>query len=518
MSKSESSLRKAAILIASLDAATAEALLAQMPPAQAEAVQNEMLQLGAIDPAEQETIIEEFFRLGPLIPETDPPGLELDDSLSHRFAKPTGAPASRALHAEGNGPFHFLQQTEAEALVPFVEREHPQTVALLLSHLSPDRAGHVLARLTPALQADVIRRMVDLEETDPQVVREVERAVEQWLQTQQTQRLPAAGVAAVSAILNSADGVARRQILSNLAVHDRGLAHKFSHQLAGQRRITFAEMCNFETDSLTRVIRAADGETIVLALVGAARSSGSNSRPASDRGVALAIEGTGSNGTDAIGRHRSCSRIACRSGESYAVRRPIAGHRPLAIDRRGVRKHSMAAIIKAKTSKSQAQPAVYRFESFSSPGGGDESLSSNAAATIEAAQQQAAEIRQHAAEEGRLGAEQIIEQRINERMDAVLPIVRAATAELADAKQAWMRRWEQSAVQLSVKIAERIVRREVARSPQIALDLARSAGTDRRNAANENPNEPGRFRRIGRAGETPGSGNFTGHKCGSRAR
>ncbi len=89
MSKSESSLRKAAILIASLDAATAEALLAQMPPEQAEAVQNEMLQLGAIDPAEQETIIEEFFRLGPLIPETDPPGLELDDSLSHRFAKPT---------------------------------------------------------------------------------------------------------------------------------------------------------------------------------------------------------------------------------------------------------------------------------------------------------------------------------------------------------------------------------------------------------------------------------------------
>ncbi len=269
MSKTESSLRKAAILIASLDAATADSLLAQMPPAQAEAVQNEMLQLGAIDPAEQETIIEEFFRLGPLIPETDPPGLELDDSLSHRFAKPTGTPARRALHGEGNGPFHFLQQIDAESLVPFVEREHPQTVALLLSHLAPDRAGHVLARMTPALQADVIRRMVDLEETDPQVVREVERAVQQWLQAQQTQRLPAAGVAAVSAILNSADGVARRQILSNLAVHDRGLAHKFSHQLAGQRRITFAEMCNFDTDSLTRVIRAADGETIVLALVGA---------------------------------------------------------------------------------------------------------------------------------------------------------------------------------------------------------------------------------------------------------
>ncbi len=60
-------------------------------------------------------------------------------------------------------------------------------------------------------------------------------------------------------------------------------------------------------------------------------------------------------------------------------------------------------------------------------------------------------------------------------MDAVLPIVRQAAAEFADAKQAWLRRWEQSAVQLAVKIAERMVRREVARSPQITLDLVREA-------------------------------------------
>ncbi len=269
MSKHESSLRKAAILIASLDAVTAETLLAQMPPEQAEAVHDEVLQLGAIDPAEQETIIEEFFRLGPLIPEADPPGLELDDTLAVRVASPSAAPQSRAIRSEGHQRFQFLQDIQPEALVPFAEREHPQTVALLLSHLSPDRAGHVLARLGPSLQAEVIRRMVELEAADPLVVSDVERAVEAWLQAQQTQRMPAAGVAAVSAILNSADGVARRQILSNLAVHDRNLAHKFAHQFTGHRRITFSEMCNFDTDSLTRVIRAAEGETILLALVGA---------------------------------------------------------------------------------------------------------------------------------------------------------------------------------------------------------------------------------------------------------
>lgn len=269
MNKYQSSLRKAAILISSLEAATADTLLAQMPPQQADAVQNEISELGAIDPGEQETIIEEFFRIGPLIPESDPPGLELDDKLAPRFANLSSPPQSRRTLSEGNPPFHFLQDVEPEALVPFVEREHPQTIALVLSHLAPERAGHVLARLSPSIQAGVIRRMVDLEETDPQVLRDVERAVEVWLQNQQPQRPRGAGVAAVSAILNVADGVARRQILSNLAVHDRGLAHKFSHQLAGHRRLTFADVCNFDTDSLTRVIRAADGELALLALVGA---------------------------------------------------------------------------------------------------------------------------------------------------------------------------------------------------------------------------------------------------------
>ncbi len=136
----------------------------------------------------------------------------------------------------------------------------------------------------------------------------------------------------------------------------------------------------------------------------------------------------------------------------------------------------MAGIIKSKSSKHQSQPAVYRFENFSAAAvsGADDS-DARAAATIEAAERQAEEIRERAAEDGRLAAEQLLEQKVNERMDAVLPIVRAAAAELADAKQEWLRRWEQSAVQLAVKIAERIVRREVAHSPQITLNLVREA-------------------------------------------
>ena len=99
----------------------------------------------------------------------------------------------RLQQASGDGPFQFLQDIEPETLVPFVEREHPQTIALVLSHLPPGRAGHVLARLPASTQAEVIRRMVDLEETDPQVVRDVERAVEVWLQNQKPQQARGSG-------------------------------------------------------------------------------------------------------------------------------------------------------------------------------------------------------------------------------------------------------------------------------------------------------------------------------------
>src|SRR5215471_5429569 len=77
MLSSNSSLRKAAILLHSLAPQAADAMLDQMSDEQAAAVSDEMTQLGDVDPQEQESIIAEFMRLGPLIPEEDPPGLEL---------------------------------------------------------------------------------------------------------------------------------------------------------------------------------------------------------------------------------------------------------------------------------------------------------------------------------------------------------------------------------------------------------------------------------------------------------
>src|SRR5262249_51855210 len=129
--------------------------------------------------------------------------------------------------------------------------------------------GNVLARLPAATQTDVVRRLVDLEETDPQVLRDVERAVEASLVRRYPERRRTAGMAAVSAILKASDHTARRQILNNLATHDRPLAHKLTPPAPPPRQFTFAEVCELPMEALVRVVRAADRQTVVMALTGA---------------------------------------------------------------------------------------------------------------------------------------------------------------------------------------------------------------------------------------------------------
>ena len=115
-------------------------------------------------------------------------------------------------------PFRFLRDAEADKLVRVLAGERPQTIALVLSHLPPQQAGSVLARLQPALQNEVVRRLVDLEETDPEILREVEQALQSRLSEQvQMQRRRVAGLAAVAGILQASDGRTGMQILDNLA-------------------------------------------------------------------------------------------------------------------------------------------------------------------------------------------------------------------------------------------------------------------------------------------------------------
>lgn len=228
MIKPSNSLRKAAILVSSLDRQSADALLDSMPDELSARVRQAVLNLDDIDPAEQQTIIAEFLKGKDAAP---PGGVEFESSLVRKFSAPgstepeSAAPSPPA--AESPAHFRVLQGATRETLCKFLLREHPQTIALVVAHLPPDRAADVLEGLSSSLQADVLKRVSELEETSPDVLQELERSFEHLLASEaQASRRRTIGLAAVGAILSAAPDSVRRGMLSNLARTDSDLADR----------------------------------------------------------------------------------------------------------------------------------------------------------------------------------------------------------------------------------------------------------------------------------------------------
>lgn len=261
-------IRKAAILVAALDQAGADAVLEQLGPEQARRVRQVMVELDKINPQEQRRVIDEFFRVGHMVPDDSPSGIELDGRLARVLSQsPARVPAEEppAVPPVDGRPFRFLHEAEGEKLSRALTGERPQTIALVLSHLPPRQAGDVLARLQPDLQTEVVHRLIDLEETDPAILREVERALESRLSQQvRMQRRRVAGIHALTGILDAADRRVGMQILDNLAAHDQPLAERL-----GLPRFRFDDLARLDDAGLAAVFQAAQSELMMTALVGA---------------------------------------------------------------------------------------------------------------------------------------------------------------------------------------------------------------------------------------------------------
>jgi flagellar motor switch protein FliG len=259
-------IRKAAVFVSSLDRAAADLVLEQMSPQQAQAVRQAMVGLGEVASEEQHRVLDEFRRLEPLTPGKNPPGIELDDSLAQALARP---PERRSGDSEewrpADVPFRFLREAETEKLAKILVAERPQVIALVLSHLAPEQAGKVLARLAPATQVDVVRRLVDLEETDPEILHDVERGLEKRLsELVRMQRRRVAGLSAVAGILEASEQQIGMQLLDNLAQHDHALADRLMPE-----PFEFTDLLAFDDRTLAKVLAAAELELVILALVGA---------------------------------------------------------------------------------------------------------------------------------------------------------------------------------------------------------------------------------------------------------
>lgn len=305
-------LRKAAILVASLDTRSADALLDEIEPEEAARVRRAVLELGEVDPVEQQQIMNDFLRRQPRAAQVDQAGVELDPSLAARLATPDAADAADPPNRSDGAPagsFAFLQPLDPADLARVLAGEHPQTIAIVVSHLPPPRAADLLRRLPAALPADTLRRIARLGSLPPEVVQDVEQALRAVL-ADRPEREPVAphGVATIGAILQATSGVEREGLLADLSRQDPALAQRFGHgrplaavgdadgqdPAAGPRAVdtppppdarpaptdtptakgrppalVFADLEQSEDAALAQVLHHAHPDTAILALAGA---------------------------------------------------------------------------------------------------------------------------------------------------------------------------------------------------------------------------------------------------------
>lgn len=206
-------LRKAAVMLRSLDGDTAALMLAQLSPQEAAVIREAMRAVGAVSLDEQAHVVAEL--RGASTPKKSASTGDVELSLSSAFQNDSIGKASDAQSAARSSRFEFLEKAPITALVPYLAREHAQTVAVVLSHLPPQRAAAVLAELPQQLQVETIERLSTLGETDPETVSILERELEAWF-SKRSQPRSDGRRNTMATILAAADAKARSQILGGM--------------------------------------------------------------------------------------------------------------------------------------------------------------------------------------------------------------------------------------------------------------------------------------------------------------
>lgn len=162
-------------------------------------------------------------------------------------------------------PFEFIRKTDPSQLLNFIQDEHPQTIALILSYLPPSQSSLVISSLPPEKQADVARRIAQMDRTSPDVIKQVEKVLERKLSSLVNQDYTiVGGVDAIVSILNSVDRGTEKHIMETLEVEAPELADEIRKKM-----FVFEDILSLDDRAIQRVLRDVENSDLALALKGA---------------------------------------------------------------------------------------------------------------------------------------------------------------------------------------------------------------------------------------------------------
>jgi flagellar motor switch protein FliG len=262
-------VRKAAMLLIVLGEQSSAEILTQLSEDDIQKVSREVAKVTSISTEQAENVLNEFHQISTardfmarggidyarkLLMHAFPP--EVARRLVDRLQKALGSEAAS---------FDAIQKADPQLLAKFIHSEHPQTVALVLSHLNSSAAAALLTSLPPGIRSDVAQRMASLDQISPEVIMKIAGVIGQKLSALgEFSRESYGGVRAVAEMMNRLDSTSSRGILEHIEAQDTNLAETIRHLM-----FVFEDLLLIGPNGLKEVTAKVDRKILTVALKGA---------------------------------------------------------------------------------------------------------------------------------------------------------------------------------------------------------------------------------------------------------
>ena len=268
MAKSEeiSGIQKAAILLIALGPDKSSSIFKHLKEDEIEQITLEIANTRTVSPAVKDKVMDEFYEVCLAQQYIAEGGIGyakdlLEKALGAERARDVIGKLTASLQVR---PFEFVRKTDASQLLNFIQDEHPQTIALILSYLSSTQASVIISALSPDKQTDVAKRIAQMDRTSPDVIKEVEKVLEQKLASLVNQDYTiVGGVDAIVDILNTVDRGTEKHIMESMEIEDPELADEIRKKM-----FVFEDILSLDDRSVQRVLREVDNNELAVALKG----------------------------------------------------------------------------------------------------------------------------------------------------------------------------------------------------------------------------------------------------------
>lgn len=256
-------IQKTAILLISLGSEISAQILKHLDEDEIEDVTLEIANMRRVNPEVKEAVLEEFYELCLAQNYLAIGGIDYAKEMLEKALGPAKASGiiDKLISSLQIRPFDFARKTEPSQLFNFIQNEHPQTIALIMSYLHPEQAGAILSALPAAQQVEVAKRIATMDRTSPEVLKEIETVLEKRLSSFVLQDYNAGGVETAVAILNRVDRGTEKTIIESLEEEDPELAEEIK-----KRMFIFENIVTLDDRSIQRVLREVDLKDLALAL------------------------------------------------------------------------------------------------------------------------------------------------------------------------------------------------------------------------------------------------------------